>query len=167
MGGNVIDKPGYRLGTDDPDPAKRLNAMLYTVGGDDFHGVLRMSVTRRMPDFGTFLHPDRAIGTELALQGPAHNAPFLYHRRQHPGQERNRVLDIPRLAVIQDPKRANRLLHPKVRLVAECRRAIHRAPLSRLQRARCYWTYLGWIATHAAPARCPARQQGTAGVALH
>jgi hypothetical protein len=46
-------------------------------------------------------------------------------------------------------------------------RAIHRAPLSRLQRARCYWTYLGWIATHAAPARYRARQQGTAGVALH
>ncbi len=59
----------------------------------------------------------------------------------------------------------------KVRLVAEYLlsfpRAIHRAPLSRLQRARCYWTYLGWIATHAAPARYRARQQGTAGVALH
>jgi hypothetical protein len=85
--GNVIDKPGYRLGTDDLDPAKRLNAMLYTVGGDDFYGVLRMSVMRRMPDVGTFLHPDRAFVTELALQGPFHNAPaFLYHRRQHPGQ---------------------------------------------------------------------------------
>lgn len=48
--------------------------------------------------------------------------------------------------MIQDPKRANRLLHPKVRLVAEYLsfpRAIHRAPLSRLQRARCYWTYSG------------------------
>lgn len=59
----------------------------------------------------------------------------------------------------------------KVRLVAEYLlsfpRAIHRAPLSRLQRARCYWTYPGWIATHAAPARYRARQQGTAGVALH
>jgi hypothetical protein len=68
-------------------------------------------------------------------------------------------------------RRANRLLHPKVRLVAEYLlsfpRAIHRAPLSRLQRARCYWTYLGWIATHAAPAWYRARQQGTAGVALH
>ena len=145
--------------------------MLYTVGGDDFYGVLRMSVTQRMPDFGTFLHPDCAFVTELALQGPFHNAPaFLYHRRQHPGQGGNRALDIRRLAVIQDPKRANRLLHPKVRLVAEYLSfpwAIHRAPLSRLQRARCYWTYLGWIATHAAPARYQARQQGTAGVALH
>ena len=40
------------------------------------------------------------------------------------------------------------------------------APLSR-QRALCYWTYPGWIATHTAPARYRARQQGTAGVALH
>jgi hypothetical protein len=123
----MIDKPGYRLGTDDPDPAKRLNAMLYTVGGDDFYGVLRMSLMRRMPDFSTCLHPD--------------------------------------------PKRASRLLHPKVRLVAEYLlsfpRAIHGAPLSRLQGARGYWAYLGWIATHAAPARYRARQQGTAGVALH
>ena len=46
-------------------------------------------------------------------------------------------------------------------------RAIHRAPLSRLLRARCYGTYLGWIATHAAPAWYRARQQETAGAAPH
>jgi hypothetical protein len=67
-----------------------------------------MSVMRRMPDFGTFLRPDGAFVTELAFQGPFHNAPaFLYHRRQHPGPGGNRALDIRRLAVIQDPKRAN------------------------------------------------------------
>lgn len=67
-------------------------------------------------------------------------------------------------------RRANRLLHPKVRLVAECLLsfpgAIHRAPLSRLQRARCYWTYLGWIATHASPVPGPATGNGRRGPSL-
>ena len=73
------------LTTDVPDPVERFRSVLYTDGGDDIYGVIRMSVLRQIAPFNSYHWADRTFVAELALHGPFHNEPdFLYFRRDHP-----------------------------------------------------------------------------------
>jgi glycosyltransferase involved in cell wall biosynthesis len=155
--GTITDPIDYALTTDVPDPVTRLRSVLYTDGGDDIYGVIRMSVLRRVAPFGSYHWADRTFVGELALNGPFHNVPdFLYFRRDHPGRTsrvgRNNIrLRCARL----DPARANRWRHPLVRLVGEYLLgyvgAIRRAPISAKDRLRCGKELTVWIAGHVSP----------------
>ena len=155
--GTITQPIEYALTTDVPDPVARFRSVLYTDGGDDIYGVIRMSVLRRIAPFGSYHWADRTFVGELALNGPFHNVPeFLYFRRDHPGRTsavgRN---NIRRRCARLDPERANRWRHPVIRLVGEYLLgyvgAIRRAPITAKERARCGKELAVWIAGHANP----------------
>jgi glycosyltransferase involved in cell wall biosynthesis len=155
--GMITDPIDYALTTDVPDPVTRFRSVLYTDGGDDIYGVIRMPVLRRIAPFGSYHWADRTFVGELALNGQFRNVPeFLYFRRDHPGRTsavgRNNMR---RRCARLDPARANRWRHPAVRLVGEYLlgyvAAIRRAPITTKDRVRCVTELAVWIAGHANP----------------
>ncbi len=142
--------------------------MLFGRGGDDFYGVMRTEVVRPALRQGSHHHADRTMMTAISLYGPFYQVPdWLYFRREHPEvpyrsvnapqgrhgwPERDWPTGRARCATM-DPRRANRLLHPTVRLYAEYVWAyvagIHRAPLSSADRRECYRELSDWVATRA------------------
>jgi glycosyltransferase involved in cell wall biosynthesis len=154
--GKVTNAIDYPLTTDAADPAERFRSLLYTHGGDDFYGVIRTPVLRRIKPFGSFHWADRTIVAELALQGRFYNVPeLLYFRRDHPTRATRVGSDIRRRCTTLDPKRANRWRHPAARLLGEYllayASAIWRAPISPADRMRCSKELAVWIARHANP----------------
>ncbi len=83
--GDVVLKVDYPLDTDNPLATERFRSLLFTVGGDDFYGVIRSDILRRTPLNGSYHHADRTIVAELALYGRFHQVPeLLFFRRDHP-----------------------------------------------------------------------------------
>jgi glycosyltransferase involved in cell wall biosynthesis len=147
--GTVVTGVDYTLATNSPDLPTRFRSLLFGTGGDDFYGVIRSDVLRRVEPHDSYHHADRTFTTEIGLYGRFFHVPeVLYFRRDHPNRaERSSTIQI-RCANL-DPKRANRLRHPLPRLVGEYVlgyvSAIRRAPMSSRDRARCM-TYLGeWL----------------------
>jgi glycosyltransferase involved in cell wall biosynthesis len=154
--GNVVLPVDYRLATDDPRAPERFRSMLFTVGGDDFYGVIRSDVLRRTPLQQSYHHADRTIVSELALHGPFYQVPeLLYFRRDHPDRAERATPSMQARCANLDPRRANRLRNPAVRLAAEYIwgfvSAIRRAPLSSAERRRCYQYLALWMASRALP----------------
>jgi glycosyltransferase involved in cell wall biosynthesis len=154
--GKVVLPVEYRLATHCADAPERFRSMLFTVGGDDFYGVIRSDILRRTPLQQSYHHADRTIVSELALYGPFYQVPeLLYFRRDHPGRAERATPSMRARCANLDPRRANRLRNPSVRLVAEYIygfvSAIRRSPLSSADRRRCY-QYLGlWMASRVLP----------------
>ncbi|MGH8773953.1 MAG: glycosyltransferase family 2 protein [Jiangellaceae bacterium] len=156
--GGITHTVDYPLTTDVPDAVERFRSVLYTQGGDDIYGVIRMSVLRQVAPFGSYHWADRTFVAELALHGPFHNVPeFLYFRRDHPMRATRVAPGIRRRCTHLDPSRANRWRNPVVRLVAEYLvayvAAISRAPISPADRWRCARVLAVWVARHADPRR--------------
>jgi glycosyltransferase involved in cell wall biosynthesis len=154
--GEIVLKVDYPLATDDPRAPERFRSMLFTVGGDDFYGVIRSDVLRQTPLNGSYHHSDRTIVAELALHGRFHQVPeLLYYRRDHPDRAERAKPTIRARAANMDPRRADRLRHPTARLLAEYvagfAGAIRRAPLSSADRRRCQVYLLQWLASRALP----------------
>ncbi len=89
--------------------------------------------------------------------GAFHNHPdFLYFRRDHPGRV-GRASGLRDRAAKADPRRANRLRHPVVRLIAEYLfaylRAIWLAPIGLRDRLRCTADLVLWLLGHVNPLR--------------
>lgn len=154
--GTVTGDVPYLLRTADPSAPVRFRSLLYEQGGDDIYGVIRMSVLRRMAPFGSHHMSDRTFVAELALYGPFFNIPErLYFRRDH-DHRTDRVAASLRLRCAHlDPRRADRLRHPTVRLVGEYLlayvSAIRRAPLAPADKARCLRALIRWTARHVDP----------------
>jgi glycosyltransferase involved in cell wall biosynthesis len=153
--GDVIRPVPYRLDTADPRPPVRLRSLLYVPGGNDFYGVIRTDVLRRIAPHDSYHNADRTFVASLALEGPFHQVPqILYFRRDHPsraersGSRRIRAANL-------DPRRSDRLRHPMVRLYVEYivgfLTVIRRAPLSRADRYRCYGHVARWMLSHLRP----------------
>lgn len=144
----------YRMNTDSPDPAERFRALLFATGGDDFYGVIRSDVLRRIAPHASYHHADRTIVAELALHGPFHQVPeLLYFRRDHPDRaERANPTKRTRCANL-DPRRADPVRNPTVRLLAEYVwgfvSVVRRSPLSRAQRRECYRHLARWLLSRA------------------
>lgn len=154
--GDIVLKVDYPLATDDPDPVERFRSQLFAVGGDDFYGVMRSDVLRRTPLNGSYHHSDRTIIAELALYGRFHQVPeLLFFRRDHPDRAERAKPTIRSRSANMEPRRASRLRHPTVRLLAEYIGgfvgAIRRAPLSSAQRRGCYTQLIRWMASRAKP----------------
>ncbi len=153
----VTHRPDYPLVTDVGDPVERFRSLLYTNGGDDIYGVIRMSVLRQVAPFDSYHMSDRTFVADLALHGPFHNVPeYLYFRRDHPKRVSRAAGQIRRRCSHLDPARANRWRHPVVRLLGEYVlgyvSAIRRAPMSRKDRSRCGRSLAVWVLRHASPA---------------
>ncbi|HEX6917209.1 MAG TPA: glycosyltransferase [Phycicoccus sp.] len=151
-GNHLRDSP-YRLDTSNPSPALRLRSLLHTQGGDDFYGVIRTDVLRRLGPHHSYFNADRVFVAGLALYGPFYQVPeVLYFRREHPSRlSRASTRD---RAAGMDPSRRNRLRHPAARLYAEYVagyfQTIRKAPLSAGDRWRCNVEVVRWAGSVAA-----------------
>jgi glycosyltransferase involved in cell wall biosynthesis len=144
--GKTIEEYDYRLATDSPHAPERFRSLLLTEGGDDFYGVIRTDVMRRIAPHNSYHNAGRKLVAEIALYGPFHQVPeVMFFRREHPG--RGDLLGSVRAVCANlDPRRKN---HSSARLVGEYvmsyAAAIRRAPLSASDRRRCYRYLLEWL----------------------
>lgn len=147
--GNVVRTYPYSLATDDPRPWKRLRSLLYVPGGNDFYGVIRTDVLRRVDPHDSYYNADRTFVASLCLQGPFHQVPeVLYYRRDHAGRATRAGARRAKAAVL-DPGRANKRRHPMIRMYVEYVwgfvTAIRQGRLGPWERARCLVEVAGWF----------------------
>ena len=152
--GTVTKVLGYSVAADSPRAPERFRSMLFD-GWDDYtYGVIRTEVLRRTRLHGSHHFADRTINTELGLHGPFYQVPeWLYFRRDHP--ERKSPYTVRTRCAYLDPRRADGLRHPVVRLYAEYIwgyvDAIRRAPISPADRRECYRYLVQWLAGRVVP----------------
>ncbi|MPY81110.1 MAG: glycosyltransferase [Actinophytocola sp.] len=170
--GAVTQAIEYPLATISPNAPERFHSMLFGNGGDDDGGVIRTEVLRRTPLVDSYHHADRTIVAELALHGPFYQVPdWLYFRRDHPDRAERACPTVRTRCANLDPRRANRLRHPILRLYAEYvwgyAAAVRRAPLSAADKEECYRHLARWLARRAGQGRAkqPA-DQPTAAIGL-
>lgn len=152
--GTVTDAYEYPLTTATPRAPERFRSILFDSGGDDDYGVMRAEVLRRTAMKESYHHADHTIVAEIGLHGPFYQVPdWLYFRREHPGQ--NGQATMRRRCANMDPRRADRLRHPAVRLYGEYVwgyiAGIRRAPLSAADRRECYRYLAQWFVSRARP----------------
>src|ERR1700760_4721036 len=117
---------------------------------------MRTEVLRRTALHGSYHYADRAIQAEIGLYGPFYQVPdWLYFRRDHPDRAERACPTIRTRCANMDPRRADRLRHPVLRLYGEYFwsyvAAIQRAPLSSRDRQECYRHLAQWAASRALP----------------
>jgi glycosyltransferase involved in cell wall biosynthesis len=153
--GTVIGPSPYLLDTANPSAPARLRSLLYVPGGNDFYGVVRTEAFRHAGPLGSFHNADRTFVSALALEGPFYQVPqVLYYRRDHPHRGERAAGKRARAATL-DPRRADRVRHPMLRLHSEYIGAyvssIVRAPLGLADRYRCLAHVGGWLVSHLRP----------------
>ena len=153
--GTVVNLVNYPVDTDAPRAPDRFRSMLFDGWGDDDGGVIRTSVLRQVTPYDSYHFADRVFTTEVGLHGPFYQVPdYLWFRRQHP-QQAGVTRSVRDRCAALDPRRANRLRHPAVRLYAEYIwgyvEAIRRAPLPTEERRECYRHLNRWVASRALP----------------
>ena len=146
---NITNAIGYPLDTSAPRAPDRFRSLLFGNGGDDDGGVVRTAVLRRTAMKESYHHADRTIIAELALHGPFHQVEdWLYFRRDHPERAERAHPSVRSRCANMDPKRADKLRNPLIRLYSEYIWAyiamIRRAPLSPADRRECYRHLSRW-----------------------
>lgn len=152
--GAVTETFDYQLATDSPHPPERFRSLLFAPGGDDFYGVIRSDVLRRVAPHDSYHHADRTIVAELALHGAFYQVPeVLYFRRDHPTRAERACPTVRTRCVNLDPRRADRLRHPVARLYGEYALGwlgvIRRAPLTAAERRECVRHLNRWLVSRA------------------
>ena len=150
--GRTIAEYDYLLATASPHAPERFRSLLLTDGGDDFYGVIRTHVLRRIAPHDSYHNSGRKLVAELSLHGRFHQVPeLLFFRREHPGRGDNSG-SVRAVCANLDPRRKDQ---SSARLMAEYvlgyLTAIHRAPLSTADRRRCYQHLLQWLGARATP----------------
>jgi glycosyltransferase involved in cell wall biosynthesis len=151
--GTILGTLGRGVPMDSLRAPDRFRNVLFGGCHDYEYGVIRTGSLRRMMRRGSYLHADRMFNAELALHGRFHQVPgWLYFRREHPGGPPRTVRD---RCVTFDPRRADRLRHPVVRLYGEYLwayvKAIRNAPLSAGDQRECYAHLAHWMASRTLP----------------
>ncbi len=151
--GTVLGTYGRGVAMDSLRAPDRFRNVLFDGCHDYEYGVMRTQFLRRMMRRGSYHHADRMFNAELALYGRFHLVPeWLYFRREHPGQPPQTVRD--RCANF-DPRRADRLRHPAIRLYGEYLwayvTAIRKAPLLATEKMECYAHFAHWMASRTLP----------------
>ncbi|HEY9335232.1 MAG TPA: glycosyltransferase family 2 protein [Kribbella sp.] len=165
----VIQALEYPLHTDAPQAPERLRSMLFdgdlpgAIQADDFYGVMRTDVLRKVKPHGSFYHADQVFMAEVALHGRFLQVPeWLYFRRHHDGRALQANPTISSWSRNLDPRRSNRLVHPPVRLVAEYIlgyfAAVRRSPLTPAERRECNRHIRRWL-TSRVTRRMPGRSK--------
>lgn len=154
--GTVTNYERYSLDTASPRAPERFRSLLFDHGGDDDYGVMRTAVLHKAAPLDSYYHADRTSMTEVCLNGPFYQVPdWLYFRRDHPSQSARAWPTTRQWCTNLDPRRANRLRHPVVRLYAEFIwgfvSAVRRAPLSHADKRLCYRYLALWMADRAIP----------------
>jgi glycosyltransferase involved in cell wall biosynthesis len=150
--GAITKAVRYGLTTSSPNAPERFRSILYEVGGDDDGGVIRMDVLRRAPLLASYYRSDRTLVAGIALYGPFYQVPdWLYFRRDHEERAERAFKTVQSWCANLDPRRADALRNPALRLYAEYIwgyiSAIHGAPLSPDDKRKCYWHLARWMTT--------------------
>jgi glycosyltransferase involved in cell wall biosynthesis len=158
--GAVTKATEYPLATASPRAPDRFRSLLFDDGGDDDGGVIRTQVLRQTAMKESYHHADRTIIAELSLYGRFYQVPdWLYFRRDHPERAERACPTVRSRCANMDPRRADRLRNPLVRLYGEYIWAyismIRRAPLSPADRRECYRNLAQWVASRARPGGGP------------
>jgi glycosyltransferase involved in cell wall biosynthesis len=152
--GAVIMPVKYALDTAVPSAPERFRSVLFDPGGDDGGAVIRTSLLRRTALTGSYYRADRTFVAELSLYGSFYQVPdWLYFRREHPDRASRAFPSVQTWCANLDPRRADRLRNPVVRLYAEYIwgyiSAIRRAPITWAERRACYRHLMAWAASRA------------------
>jgi len=158
--GAVTKATEYPLATASPRAPDRFRSLLFDDGGDDDGGVIRTKVLRQTAMKESYHHADRTIIAELSLYGRFYQVPdWLYFRRDHPERAERACPTVRSRCANMDPRRADRLRNPVVRLYGEYIwgyvSMIRRAPLSPADRRECYRHLAQWVASRARPGDGP------------
>jgi len=148
--GAITKAVRYGLATSSPSAPERFRSVLYEVGGDDDGGVIRMDVLRRAPLLASYYRSDRTLVAGIALYGPFYQVPdWLYFRRDHEERAERAFKTVQSWCANLDPRRADALRNPTLRLYAEYIwgyiSAIHGAPLSPDDKRKCYGHLARWM----------------------
>jgi glycosyltransferase involved in cell wall biosynthesis len=162
--GAVTKATEYPLATASPRAPDRFRSLLFDDGGDDDGGVIRTQVLRQTAMKESYHHADRTIIAELSLYGRFYQVPdWLYFRRDHPERAERACPTVRSRCANMDPRRADRLRNPLVRLYGEYiwgyMSMIRRAPLSPADRRECYRNLVQWVASRARPGSGPSAEQ--------
>jgi glycosyltransferase involved in cell wall biosynthesis len=153
--GAITEYVDYPVATDAPRAPERFHSMLFDGWGDDEGGVMRTDVLRRTALHGSYHFADRTFTAELGLHGPFYMVPdWLYFRRHHPDQG-GATQSVRARCRNLDPRRADPIRHPTVRLYGEYIwgyvAAIHHAPLTPSERKECYRYLTQWAGGRTLP----------------
>ena len=148
--GKVVKAEEYPLKTASEAAPVRFRSTLFDNGGDDDGGVIRADILRRIAPYGSYYHADRTAISELVLYGRFYQVPqWLFFRRDHAERAEWKFTDARSWCANLDPKRANALRNPLIRLYLEYVwgyvQAIRRAPLTPAVRRVCYRHLLDWL----------------------
>lgn len=148
----------YPLATASPSAPERFRSLLFDSGGDDIYGVVRASHLGPVFWHGSHHRADRSIVANMSLYGPFYQVPdWLYFRREHPERAERAYPSVRDRCTNMDPRRADRLRHPKVRLYGEYIgayfAAVRSAPLSSAERRDCYRYLAQWMVSRLGPGR--------------
>ena len=73
-----------------PRASERFRSLMFTDGGDDFYGVIRIDVMRRIAPHNSYHNAGRKLVAELSLYGRFQQVPeVMFWRRQHAGRGDN------------------------------------------------------------------------------
>jgi glycosyltransferase involved in cell wall biosynthesis len=152
--GKIIEPYDYRLATDSPSAPERFASLLFAPGGDDFYGVMRSDMLRKVKPHASYHHADRTYVVEIAMHGPFHQVPeLLYFRRDHPSRAERANPTVRSRCVNLDPRRRNRFLQPAPRLLVEYMWGfvdiIRRAPITRAEKRECHAHLRRWLTNRA------------------
>ena len=152
--GAVTKADAYPLATGSMRAPERFRSMLFDTGSDDSEGVIRVKVLRQVSPYNSYQRSDRTLTAEIGLHGPFYTIPdWLYFRRDHPEAAVRAYPKVQTWCANLDPRRADRLRNPAVRLYAEYVwgyiAAIRRAPLSTADRHECYRLLVQYVANRA------------------
>lgn len=159
--GSLIQAHEYPLDTNSPSPSVRLRSLLFAgdelpgaIRADDFYGVMRTEVLRKVKPHGSYYHADQTFMAEIALRGTFEQVPeFLYFRRHHPGRAHQAKATMHAWCANLEPRRASKLRNPAIRLVGEYVwgyfDAVRRSSLPRDEKGRCYGEISRWLASRA------------------
>ena len=112
-------------------------------------GLVRANVLRKTRLIGGYSSSDKVLLGELALRGPFYEVlEPLFFRRAHPQQSFRRFSGRHAYQAWFDPSRAGRITFPHWRLLFEHSMAVARAPLTPVQRIRCYVVVGWWVRFH-------------------
>jgi glycosyltransferase involved in cell wall biosynthesis len=164
--GQITEKIEYPLATASLSAPERFRSMLYAKSGDDVAGVIRTKVLRSTSLLDSYHHADRTITAEFVLRGPFYQVPdWLYFRRDHPDRAERACPTVRTRCANFDPRRADRLRHPVLRLYAEYVwgwvTAVRDAPLSPADKRECYRCLVQWASSRSLPGR--RRREGDPG----
>jgi glycosyltransferase involved in cell wall biosynthesis len=153
-GAPLADYP-HPLNTALPDRVERFLAYVCAnhIMVEDY-GLMRLSVLRQTPLFGSFVWSDMVLFAELALHGPFDELPqVLFYRRDHPGRAMRLNRDSKSLGAWTTPGKSGGRRFPTWRVLQANLATLGRVSLSMDERRRLavgicrrgWWTgNLGW-----------------------